>query len=110
MPKTEFKLDLTILESSEFDGPFALLAVEDGNDGEVILHVQSGGFPPSEAGAALLADMLYDAAVAIAEKLGHKLPRGNTDQGKTNPDTPRRPAFNPKPRMGTANREQWGDH
>jgi hypothetical protein len=89
-----FRLAFTIMENPEFDGVHALIALlaEEGNPVPQ-LAIQAGGVEPSDAGAAMIADMLRDAAEAIDEYVGKE--RVHTDTAAL-PTVKPRPRFNPR--------------
>lgn len=91
-----FRLGLTIQDNPEFDGLHAAIALvhEDSRD-TPLLNIMAGGVPPTNEGAAMLADALRDAADAIDEYLGGD--RAHTDTATMPTVQPKRPRFNPRP-------------
>ena len=94
-----FKLALTIKDNPDFDGAHAVMALGLDDNDTPILAIEAGGFPPTAEGAAELADMLRDTADAIDDHLARPRPHHDTASLPTiNPERPKRPRFNPKPR------------
>lgn len=89
-----FRLAFTIMDNPEFTGVHALIALiaEEGNPVPQ-LAIQAGGVEPSDKGAAMIADMLRDAAEAIDEYVGKE--RVHTDTASL-PTVKPRPRFNPR--------------
>lgn len=96
-----FRLALTIQDNPEVEGAHALLALaeEPGKDTPV-LAIQAGGFTADAEGAALLANMLRDAAEAIDSHLSE----GEIHHAEQTPTSAlpvvKRPRFNPRPMGG----------
>jgi len=126
--KQEIRLSLEI-DDAEKDKPMAAMIalVHEGEGVPPLIRISAMGVEGSNDGANLVADLLFDAATAIAERTGHKLGMVAVDapepyesephsracgmgwhdhgvQCSTNCPTcggkPKRVAFNPKPVVG----------
>jgi len=105
-----FRLALQIKEhDSEIKGAHVMMALADEPERTTpVLTVVAGGFPPNDTGAAMLADMLEDAAAAIREYLSDSVIAAarSTDTASlptiplVEPVVPPRPKFNPRPMGG----------
>ena len=108
MSDRKFRLALQIKEADpEIPGAHVMMALADEpHKDSPVLTVVAGGFPTNDTGAALLADMLTDAAEAIREYLSDAVIAGarSTDTAslptlplQTSIVQPQRPRFNPQP-------------
>ena len=88
-----FRIALTIKDNPTFSGAHAVLALGEEDDKDTpVLVIEAGGFVPDATGAAMLADMLRDAADAIDDHVGKEREHVDTASLPVH-----RPKFNPKP-------------